>query len=321
MKRTARIVTAIALLLGLSAAWSQTYPSRPIHIVVAFPPGGAIDPIARTVAEKLNDAWHQPVIVDNKPGAATIIGTEFVAKAPPDGYTVILASASFSVNAAMYSKLPYDTVKDFAPVSLVSRLPLLLVVNPALPVHSVKEFIDYLKAHPGKVNFSSIGAGTTQHLSAELFKSVAGVNMVHVPYKGSGPSMMSVVSGETQATFESVFLLSPQIKAGKLRALAAAGPQRSPLWPDVPTVAESGLPGYQAVSWTGLVAPAKTPAEVVNKMSREVARIMQLPDVRERQINQGLEPVGSTPEFFADFIKTEIAKWAKVAKEANIKLD
>ncbi|MBI4293087.1 MAG: tripartite tricarboxylate transporter substrate binding protein [Betaproteobacteria bacterium] len=319
----ASIMTGIGVLLGISVAWCQSlpYPNRPIHVIVPFPPGGAVDPIARSIGQKLEQAWGQPVLVDNKPGAATIIGADFVAKAAPDGYTMILVATSFSVNPTAYSKLPFDPVKDFTPISLVSRLPLLLAVNPQLPVKSVKELIDHLKAKPGQVNFSSIGNGSTQHLAAELFRSMAGVNMVHVPYKGSGPSMMSVVSGETSVTFESVFLLTPQIKAGKLRALAAAGTHRSPLAPDLPTASESGLPGFNVASWVGFLGPAGIPRDVVQKWHREMSRIMQLPEIRDRQISQGLEPVGSTPEYFAEFIKTEIAKWGKVVKQAGIKLD
>ena len=273
------------------------------------------------VGQKLFEAWGQPVIIDNKPGASTIIGTEFAAKAPPDGYTVILVATSFTVNPSAYSKLPFDPVKDLIPISLVSNMPNMLVVNPGLPVHSVKELIDYLKAKPGQVNYSSIGKGTTENLAGELFKSMAGVDMVHVPYKGSGPSVMSVVAGETSVTIETVFLLMPQVKAGKLRALGATGTKRTPLVPNLPTVSESGLPGYDVGGWVGLLAPAGTPREVVQKWQREIARIMQLPEIREQQLAQGLEPVGSTSEYFGDFIKTEIAKWAKVVKQAGITLD
>jgi tripartite-type tricarboxylate transporter receptor subunit TctC len=319
----ARIMTGVGLLLCASAAWTQSvsYPNRPIHVIVPFPPGGAVDPIARSITPRLEEAWGQPVVVDNKPGAGTIIGSDFVAKAAPDGYTVILVATSFTVNPSAYSKLPFDPVKDFAPISLVSRLPNMLVVNAQLPVNSVKELIDYLKARPGQVNFSSIGYGTTQHLAGELFKSVAGVDMVHVPYKGSGPSMMSVVSGETSVTFDSVFLLTPQVKAGKLRALAAAGMKRASLAPGMPTISESGLPDYEVSGWVGFLAPAGTPQEVVQKWNQQVSRILQAPEFRERQISQGLEPVGSTPEYFAELIKTEISKWGKVVKQAGIKLD
>ena len=319
----ARIVAGVGLLLCVTTAWSQSgpFPNRPIHVIVPFPPGGAVDPIARSIGQKLEEAWGQPVLVDNKPGASTIIGSDFVAKAAPDGYTVILVATSFTVNPSAYSKLPFDPVKDFAPISLVSRLPNMLVVNSQLPVTSVKELIDYLKARPGQVNFSSIGYGTTQHLTGELFKSMAGVNMVHVPYKGSGPSMMSVVSGETSVTFDSVFLLTPQVKAGKLRALAATGTKRTPLAPNLPTASESGLPGFDVGGWVGFLAPAGTPQEVVQKWHQHIARILQTPEFRERQISQGLEPVGSTPEYFAEFIKKEMAKWAQVVKQAGIRLN
>ncbi len=319
----ARIMAGIGLLVCVTAAWSQSppYPNRPIRLIVPYPPGGAIDPIARTIVQKLDETWGQPVVVDNKPGAGTIIGTEIVAKAAPDGYTVILVATSFTVNPAMYSKLPFDPVNDFAPISLVASFPMMLVVNPQVPVNSVKELIDYLKARPGQINFSSIGNGTTQHLAGELFKSMAGVNMVHVPYKGSGPSMMSVVSGETSVTIESMFLLSPQVKAGRLRALAGAGTKRASLAPNLPTMSESGIPGYDVSTWVGLLAPTGTPPEVVQKWQQQIARILQVPEVRERQISQGVDPVGSTPEYFAEFIKTEMTKWGKVVKQAGIKLD
>jgi len=319
----ARIMAGIGLLLCVTTAWSQSapYPNRPIRLIVPYPPGGAVDPIARTIIQKLDEAWGQPVVVDNRPGAGTIIGTEIVAKAAPDGYTVILVATSFTVNPAMYSKLPFDPVNDFTPISLVANFPMMLVVNPQVPVSSVKELIDFLKAKPGQINFSSIGNGTTQHLAGELFKSMAGVDMVHVPYKGSGPSMMSVVSGETSVTIESAFLLSPQVKAGRLRALAGTAMKRASIAPDLPTISESGIPGYDVSTWVGLLAPAGTPQEVVQKWQQQIARVLQIPEVRERQISQGVDPVGSTPEHFAEFIKTEIAKWGKVVKQAGIKLD
>jgi len=322
-------MTAMALVLGLCFsmlnAWSQStfpsYPNRPIHLIVPFPPGGAVDPIARTLAQKLEEAWGQSIIIDNKPGAATIIGTDFVAKANPDGYTMILVSTSFTVNPAAYSKLPFDPIKDFTPISLVSKLPLILVVNPQLPVKSVAELIEYLKSQPAQVNFSSIGNGTTQQLAGELFKSMAGVNIVHVPYKGSGPSMMSVVSGETSMTFGSIFLLMPQVKAGKLRALASTGTQATPLAPDLPSVSGSGLSGFNVGSWVGLLAPAATPKEITQKWQRETALIMQMSEIRSRQSSLGLEPIGSTQEYFGDFIKSEIAKWGAVVKQAGIQME
>ena len=315
-------MVAIGLIMGIPAAWSQSqYPSRPIRLIVPYPPGGAVDPIARTIGQKLNEAWGQPVVVDNKPGAGTIIGTEIVAKAAPDGYTVILASSNHAVNPAMYGKLPYDPVKDFTPINLVSIIPLMLVVNPQVPVKSTKELIDYLKTKPGQLNFSSAGNGSTTHLAGELFKSMAGVDIVHVAYKGSGPSVAGVMAGETSVASDSIFLQLPQVKAGKLRALAVTGTKRTSLAPELPTVSEAGLPGYEAYAWVGFLAPAGTPREIVQKWHQEITRILQLPEVRERQISQGVEPVGSTPEYFADFIKTEISKWGKVVKQAGIKLD
>lgn len=323
LHHAARVTIAVALLACAVAAGAQpvAYPNRPIRVIVPYPPGGGIDPLARAYAQKLNEAWGQPVLVDNKPGAATIIGTDFVAKAPADGYTVLLTATSLTVNPVMYSKMPFDTVKDLAPISLVARFPQLLAVNPQVPVNSVKELIVYLKAKPGTLNFPSNGNGSTQHLAGELFKFMAGVDMAHVPYKGSGPATMSVVSGETQVVFESYFILNPQIKAGKLRALAIGGAERSPLVPDLPTVAESGLPGFDHTAWAGFLAPAGTPREVTLKWYREVSRIVQVPEFRERQLAQGVEPVGTTPELFAQYIRSEIGKWAGVAKNAGIKLD
>ena len=323
LHQAACVAIAAALLTWAVAAGAQpvAYPNRPIRVIVPYPPGGAIDPLARAYAQQLNEAWGQPVLVDNRPGAATIIGTDFVAKAPADGYTVLLTASSFTVNPVMHSKMPFDTVKDLTPISLVARFPQLLAVNSRVPVNSVKELIVYLKAKPGTLNFPSNGNGSTQHLAGELFKFLAGVEMTHVPYKGSGPATMSVVSGETHVVFESYFVLNPQIKAGKLRALAINGPERSPFVPDLPTVAESGLPGFQHTSWAGFLAPAGTPREVTLKWYREISRIVQVPEFRERQFAQAVEPVGSTPEYFAEHIRSEIAKWAGVAKNAGIKLD
>ncbi len=319
----ALIMAGVGALLWLSTAWAQSlpYPNRPIHIIVPYPPGGAVDPIARRLAQRLLEAWGQPVVVENKPGAGTLIGTQFVAKAAPDGYTMILVATTFAVNPSAYGKLPFDPVKDFVPVGLVCSFPMLLVVNPGLPVHSVRELIDYLKAKPGRVDFSSIGNGSTQQLAGELFKSMAGVDIVHVPYKGSGPSVMSVVAGETSLTFESAFLTMPQVKAGKLRALAAAGAQASPLAPNLPTVAESGVPGFDVATWAGILAPAGTPPDVVQKWNLEIARMLQSPETREQLISQGVEPLVSTPEQFAEFIKVEMNRWGKVVKQAGIRLD
>lgn len=316
-------MTSIALLLWISIAWSQSlsYPNRPIRLIVPYPPGGAIDPLARTYAQKFNEAWGQPVLIDNKPGAGTILGTEIVAKAAPDGYTVILGTSAHAVNPSMYSKLPYDPIMDFTPISMVARLPTMLVVNPKLPVNSVKDLIDYVKSNRGKVNYSSNGNGSVTHLAGALFNSMSGTDLLHIPYKGSGPSVMSVIAGDNSVTFDTVFLQLPHVKAGKLRALAVTAAKRSPLVPDLPTIAESGLPGFEAGAWVGFLAPGGTPREIVQKWHREIIRTLQNPEVRDRQINQGLDPVGSTPEYFAEFIKADIEKWGKVVKQAGIKLE
>lgn len=318
-----RIVTGIALLLWLTTSWSQSlsYPNRPIRLIVPFPPTGAVDPMARIIGQKLTEAWGQPVLVDNRPGGGTIVGTEILAKSAADGYTVILAPVALTVNPAMYTKLPYDPVKDFTPISLIAKYPMMLVVNPKTPVNSVKELTDYLKSKPGQINFSSTGNGTIQHLAGELFQSMAAVSMVHVPYKGSGPSMMGVMAGDVSLTMDVIALLMPQVKAGKLRALAVTGSKRSPLNPNLPTVAETGLTGFEVSTWIGFLAPAGAPREVVVKWHREIERIFQAPEIRERLIAQGIDPVASSPEYFADFIKAEIAKWGGVVRQAGVKLD
>ncbi|MGK2899080.1 MAG: tripartite tricarboxylate transporter substrate binding protein [Burkholderiaceae bacterium] len=320
-RRVIRWIIGLCLGAAASVAWSQAFPSRPIRMIVPYPPGGAVDPIARTIAQKLTESWGQPVVVDNKPGAGTIIGTDSLAKAAPDGYTVILASSNHAVNPAMYAKMPYDPVKDFAPISLVSIIPVMLSVNPKLAVTTQKELIELLKVKPGSLNYSSTGNGSTSHLAGELFKSMAGVSMVHVPYKGSGPSVMATIAGETSVVFDSIFSQLPQVKAGKLRALSVTGSKRTALAPELPTAAEAGLPGYEAYSWVGFLAPAGTPREIIQKWQQEVSRILQLPEVQVRQTSQGVEPIGSTSEYFSEFIKTELVKWGKVVKDAGIKLD
>ncbi len=323
MRRTlCPLAAGLALLVAMAPAWSQTqpYPNHPIRLIVPYPPGGAIDPLARAYGQRFQEAWGQPVVIDNKPSAGTIVGTDIVAKAAPDGYTVIIGTSAHAVNPSMYSKLPYDPINDFTPVSLLAKLPNMVVVNPQLPVRSIKELIDYVKAHPGKVSYSSNGNGSTTHLAGALLNTMAGTDLLHVPYKGSGPSVMSVIAGENAVTFDTIFLQLPQVKAGKLRALAVTGAKRSPLAPNLPTVAESGLPGFEVAAWVGFLAPAKTPHDIVQKWYQEITRVLQTSE-RERQISQGLDPIGSTPEFFAEFIKTEIDKWGRVVKQAGIKLE
>ena len=312
--------TSLALFAALAPA--QTYPTKPIRIVVPFPPGGATDLLARDVAQKLTEVWAQPVIVDNRPGAGGNIGSELVAKATPDGYTLEMGTVgTHAINASLYAKMPYDHVKDFVPVILVAGVPNVLVVNPTVPVNSVAELIAYAKANPGKLNFASSGSGTSIHLSGELFKVMAGVQMTHIPYKGSAPALQDLLGGQVQLMFDNLPPSLPQIRAGKLRALAVTSAARAPLLPEVPTIAESGLPGFEASSWFGILAPAGTPPAIVAKLNAEIAKWLATPEARDKLSKQGAAAAGGTPEDFAKHIAAETAKWAKVVKESGAKVD
>jgi len=315
---------ALGALLALFAAIAsaQTYPAKPIRLVVPFPPGGATDILARDVAQKLTEAWGQQVIVDNRPGAGGNIGSELVAKSAPDGYTLEMGTVgTHAINASLYAKMPYDHVKDFAPVILVAGVPNVLVVNPAVPANSVAELIEYAKANPGKLNFASSGNGTSIHLSGELFKVMAGVQMTHVPYKGSAPALQDLLGGQVQLMFDNLPPSLPQIKAGKLRALAVTSVARAPALPDVPTMAEAGLPGYEASSWFGVLAPAGTPPAIVAKLNSEIAKWLATPEAKEKLSKQGANAAGGTPEDFAKHIAAETTKWAKVVKDSGAKID
>ena len=314
------LLVAGALLAGSLPASAQPYPNRPLRIVVPFPPGGGTDIGTRIVAQKLQEAWGQAVIVENKPGAAGIVGTELTAKSAPDGYTFMMGNiGTHAINVSLYKKLAYDPVRDFAPVSMVADLPLLLLVHPSVPANSVKELIALAKSQPGKLNFSSSGAGGSMHVAAELFKSMAGVDMVHIPYKGGAPAVADLLSGQVALSFSTVLETIQHVKAGKVRALAVTNDHRSIALPDLPTIAEAGLPGYQSISWLALFAPAGTPKEIVNKVSAESVRILKLPDVKERLLAQGAEPIGSTPEQLATILSADIAKYAKVIRESGYK--
>jgi len=314
------IITMLAW-TTLAIAQRADYPAKPIRIVVAYTPAGATDILARTIGQKMTEAWGQSVIIDNRPGANGNIGTEYAAKATADGYTLLLVTAgTHGINPSLYRKLGFDAVKDFAPVSLVAMVPNIFVVNNAVPAKDLKDFIAYAKANPGKLNYGSPGNGSTAHLSMELFKSMTGIQMVHVPYKGSAGVLGDLIGGQIVATMDNMPPYVPQVKAGKIRALAVSPARRSPALPDVPTVAEAGVAGYDSGAWFGLVAPANTPKDIVSKLSRETARILKLPDVSARLADLGAEPVGGTPEQFSAHIKTEIAKWAKVIKDANVEL-
>jgi tripartite-type tricarboxylate transporter receptor subunit TctC len=297
------------------------YPNAPVKIVVPFQAGGLTDILAREIAQRASNGLGQQFIVENKAGASGIIGTDFVAKSRPDGYTLLMGSiGTNAVNAHLYSKLPYDTLKDFAPIGLVASGSLMLVVNPAVPAKNLKELLDYARANPGKLTYASGGAGASQHLAGELLKKTAGIDILHVPYKGVMQGVTDVIAGQVSMTFDLATVM-PHIKAGKLRPIAVANATRASAFPDVPTIAEAGLPGYDASAWYGLFAPAGTPKEVVAKINTEMLRALRDPVLRRRLATLGAEPVGSSPEQFASFIRSEYDKWGKVVRDANIKLD
>ena len=313
---------AAAIVIAPAAAQAQDYPTKPIRVVVPFPAGGATDILARAAAQKMTEAWGQSVVVDNRPGAGGNIGSELVAKAAPDGYTLEMGTVgTHAINPSLYAKMPYDHVKDFAPVILVAGVPNVLVVNPAVPANSVQELIAYAKANPGKLNFASSGSGTSIHLSGELFKVMAGVQMTHIPYKGSAPALQDLLGGQVQLMFDNLPPSLPQIKAGKLRALGVTSAARAPALPDVPTIAESGLPGFEASSWFGLLAPAGTPPAIIAKINAEIGKWLATPEAREKLLAAGANAAGGTPEDFARHIAAETAKWAKVVKESGAKVD
>jgi tripartite-type tricarboxylate transporter receptor subunit TctC len=320
LARLLAVAGAIAAMTQPATA-ADPYPNKPIRIVVAYTPAGTTDILARIIGQKLTEAWGQAVVVDNKPGANGNIGTEYAAKAAPDGYTLLMTTAApHGVNPSLYRKLGFDAVKDFAGVSLVATVPNALMVNPSLPVKNVKELIAYAKANPGKLSFGSPGNGSTGHMSMELFMSMTGTDMVHVPYKGNAGVMTDLVGGQIQVTLDNLTPYMSQVKSGKIRLLAVSPAKRSRAVPDIPTIAEAGVPGYETGAWFGLVAPAKTPRDIVEKLSAETARILKLPDVNQKLLEQSAEPVGNTPQQFDAFIKSEIAKWAKVIKDAKVEL-
>jgi tripartite-type tricarboxylate transporter receptor subunit TctC len=322
MKRIASTFAALTLAVFASAASAEAWPSKPIKWIVPFAPGGTTDILARTIGEKLARALGQPVIIENKPGAGGGVGAEFTAKALPDGYTIMGGTIStHAINASLYKSLPYDPIKDFAPITLIVRLPNLLVVHPDVPAKSVGELIALLKANPGKYTFASSGNGTSQHLSGELFKAMAGVEMQHIPYKGSPPALQDVVAGQVTMTFDNITTAWPLAKAGKLRALAVTTAKRSSIAPDVPTLAESGLNGYEVGSWQGVFAPAGTPPEIVKRLNAEIVKIINQPDVKEKLVGLGAEPVANTSEEFGALVKAEVVKWADVVKKSGAQVD
>jgi tripartite-type tricarboxylate transporter receptor subunit TctC len=321
MKLSINRLAVAAALFSTAYAFAQTYPARPIRMIVPFPPGGSTDLVARVVAQKMSDAWGQQVVVDNRPGANGMIGTDLVAKAAPDGYTIVLGTIGpMAINASLY-KMPYDIDRDLAPITYTANIANVLVVNPSVPAKDVKELIALAKAKPGTLTFGSSGTGGAPHMAVELFKILAKVNVVHVPYKGGGPSMTDAVGGQITGSFASMPSAVGFIKAGKLRALGVSAGKRSPALPEVPTVAEAGVRGFSVLDWQGLFGAAATPPGIVNKLNAEVVRTLAMPDVVERLTAAGVEIQTSTPKAFGDFVRAEIRKWNGVVKEAGVKVE
>ena len=325
MRRSVIAVAAAAFFFLCAVAHAaedaSAYPARPIRWIVPFPPGGAADLVSRAVGHKITERLGQQVVIDNRPGAAGNVGTELAARAAPDGYTVVIVPATFTTNPALSSKLAYDPQKSFAPISLVSSSALVLVVHPALPVTSVESLVALAKARPGELNYASSGVGASAHLAAELFKSSTGTRLVHVPYKGQPPAMFDLLSGQVQVMFPNIPVSLPHIRAGKLRALGVTTLKRSPIFPELPTIAESGLPGFEVNQWSGLLAPAGTQRGIVQKLYEAASAALRAQDVKAGLVAQGFEPVGSSPEQFGAYIAAEIAKWSEVIRKAGIRAD
>lgn len=327
MKRR-RVAAAAAALLFASAALAQTaaptgadWPNKPVRIVVVYPPGGGIDLIARNLGKKLSDLWNVPVVVDNRPGAGTTLGAGVVAKSPADGYTLLMTDVSFAIAPGLYKSLPYDTLRDFAPITLLNTVDDILVVNPSVPANNVRELVALAKAKPGTLMYASAGNGTLNHLAPEMFKQAAGIDMVHVPYKGALAALTDVMAGQVQVYLGALGSVVPQIKAGRLKAIAVTGTRRSPVLPDVPTVIESGVPGYDVAAWYGLLAPVGTPPAIVDRIQRDVARFAREPAFRQGLSADGNEVVAGTSAEFSSFLEREVAKWRKAVVDAGAKVD
>jgi len=317
----AAVLAALPCMLPASAA-EDAYPARPVRIVAPFPPGSGVDIIARIIGQALTEAWKQSFIVENRSGAGGTIGSDIVAKAPPDGYTLLLGNVStLTIAPNLYRKLPYDPVRDFAPITVITVMNSVLVVHPSLPARSLKEFVALAKAKPRSLNYGSAGSGTTTHLGAELFKSMAGVDLVHVPYKGSGPALTDLLAGQVQAVFGTIATVLPHVKAGKLRALGVTSLKRADLLPDVPSINEALLPGFEVMVWQGIVAPARTPDTVIARLHSEIVKSLRAPAMKEQLTGQGLEAVGNLPKEFGEYIRSEYAKWGKVVKVSGATVD
>jgi len=320
MMNAARVSVA-AIITGIAAisAFAQDYPSKPVRIVVPFAPGGGTDLSARVIAQKLSESLGANFVVDNRPGAAGIVGTEMIAKSKPDGYALLVVSSSHAINPAMYPKLPYDTARDFVPISLLLSGPSLVVAHPSLPAKNARELIALAKAKPGTLTFASAGHGTPPHMAGELFRALAGIDLVHIPYKGNGPAYTDLMAGQVSLMFPNIATSLPYVRSGRMRALGVGSKTRSAIAPEIPTINESGLPGYEMSSWFGLLAPAGTPVAIVTRLQQEIARIFKQAEVREKLLAQGVEPVGGTPQEFTAFLHNETTQWAKVIKSSGLK--
>ncbi len=299
-----------------AAAW----PNKPLRLIVPFPPGGSADILGRLIGQKLSEGLEQPVVIDNRPGGGTAIGAQALARSPADGYSLMIGTvSSHAINPAVNPKLPFDPVKDFTPISLVAAIPFAMLVHPSVPAKSVAEFITYSRERPGKLDYGSAGAGTSNHLAGELFEAMTGAHLVHIPYRGSAPALQDLLAGRLALMFDLVLTAAPHVRAGSVRALAVTGARRSAVLPELPTVAEAGLPGYEVSAWFGIFAPAGVPRPIVERLNAEIVKAMAAPDLRQRLVSLGADPLTSSPEEFAAYLKAEIAKWAKVVKDAGVK--
>ena len=319
VKKTACVFCAALAVAAAGAAFGQAYPVKPVRMIVPSSAGGGTDIVARIISPELSRRLGQQVVVENRAGAGTMIGIEAAARSAPDGYTLLMGLSTLAINSALYKKVPYDPVRDFAPITQVISSASIIVVHPSVPVKTVKELIAFARARQGQLNYASAGIGTYPHMTMELFLSMAGLKMAHIPYKGTAPAMIDMVAGQVATMAATILTGMPQIRAGRLRPLGITSTARSPIVPEIPTVAEAGLPGFESVQWYGMLAPARTPKDIITRLHGEMARILHLPEIKERFAGDGADPVGNTPDEFGRYIQSELTKWAKVARDAGIK--